>query len=178
MMKKIHNRLTADGSVFPFYGELGTINLNSLTGNYYGVYQQSKSGNVYSGLNYPLDSPGSLIVLPTKDNVGCSQEYRPYNNNALYRRRYFLSTSFWTWSAWIEEYNSETPAIPSGRRANVEQLPAGAVVLWPSADAPEGWFICDGSTFSQEDFPKLACVLPDGKLPSLSGMLKYIIRAV
>lgn len=113
MAKESHGvSATDDMAPFPFHGELGTMNLNSLTGSRYGVYRQSGSGDVYSGLNYPVNPPGSLVVLQSSGE-GCSQEFRPYHSNALYRRRYFLSTFMWSWSAWCQEYNSENPP-PSG----------------------------------------------------------------
>lgn len=112
-MAEIHAVLSDGAMAFPFYGELGTTNLDSLTGSKYGVYRQSESGNVYSGLNYPVNTPGSLVVLQSRGE-GCSQEFRPYDSNALYRRRYFQSTFMWYWSAWCQEYNSENPP-PSAR---------------------------------------------------------------
>lgn len=107
-MAEIHAVLSDGVMAFPFYGELGTTNLDSLTGSRYGVYRQSESGNVYSGLNYPVNAPGSLVVLQSRGE-SCSQEFRPYDSNALYRRRYFQSTFMWYWSAWCQEYNSENP---------------------------------------------------------------------
>lgn len=184
MTKKRQAEVATDSTPFPFYGELGTLNLDSLTGAQFGLYQQSKSGNLYSGLNYPVPLSGSLLVLPTRDN-GCSQEYRTYDSNALYRRRYFLGTFLWGWSPWCQEYNSENPAPV--RDASVQGLsdaPAGLVALWPSATPPAGWLICDGSLFSTEEYPHLAVIFAQGKLPDLSVKeltptpLRYITKAV
>lgn len=113
MTAEINKLSDTDAVSFPFYGELGTTNLNSLTGSQYGVYRQSKGGNVYSGLNYPVDPPGSLVVLQSCEE-GCTQEFRPYDSNALYRRRYFRRTYMWDWSPWCQEYNSENPP-PGGK---------------------------------------------------------------
>lgn len=168
-----------DNTAFPFYGELGTINLNSLTSEQYGIYRQSESGNVYSGLNYPADSPGSLLVLPTRGD-GCVQEYRTYDTNALFRRHYYLATFMWVWSSWCVEYNSDNP---SPARNTGTPLPVGALMLWPSDIPPVGWLLCDGSSFNCEEFPRLALIYPEKKLPNLYGpehantLLRYITKA-
>jgi len=184
MTKHTQVTVTADSAVFPFYGELGTTNLDSLSRERYGIYQQSKSGNVYSGLNYPVDSPGSLMVLPTGEG-GCTQEYRPSDSNALYRRRYYLVTFMWCWSSWCQEYNSENwPSVGDEGVQGRADFPAGALLLWPSSCPPAGWLVCDGSSFSCAEYPLLASLFPDGKLPELNSpgqtyvLLRYITRAV
>lgn len=177
MTDQTRNSLVQDVTTFPFYGELGTLNLNNLTGSDYGIYRQSESGNVYSGLNYPVDSPGSLLVLQSRGE-GCTQEYRPYDSNVLYRRRYALGTFMWSWSSWCQEYSSENPP-PVAAEAGV---PAGAVILWGAAMPPAGWLVCDGSAFNPADFPALALVYPGGQVPDLSGPaalgLWYITKAI
>lgn len=172
-----------DSVAFPYHGSLGTYNLNRFNGTSYGVYKQENSGNLYSGLNYPVDSPGSLLVLPTRD-IGCTQEYRPYNSNTLYRRRYYAN-GLWQWSPWIEEYNSENFPI-SNEKINPEQIiiPVGVLQLWLLTRPPEGWLICDGSAFNAMEYPLLGCLFPEGKLPALTPAekamlpLTYIIRAI
>lgn len=184
MTKDICSSVLKDSTAFPYYGELGTINLNSLTGDNYGVYRQSKSGNVFSGLNYPVESPGSLLILSNRE-TGCTQEFRPYDSNALYRRHYYLSSFLWVWSSWCQEYNTDNPpAAETDQALYREDSPAGALLLWPSATAPAGWLLCDGSDFSAEKYPLLARVFPNGKLPTVAAIqnvspqLKYIVRAV
>lgn len=104
---------------FPFYGDLGTTNLNNLTATNFGIYFQPNYGNGYSGLNYPEDSPGSLMVLKNGDRA-CSQEFRPQNNNRVYRRRYYLNSVLWVWSPWIQEYNTENPPLAEDAVALVD----------------------------------------------------------
>ena len=41
--------------------------------------------------------------------------------------------------------------------------------MWPTAVAPKGWFLCDGSTFNGADFPELAAVLGNTTLPNMMG---------
>jgi len=170
----------SDSAPFPYFGELGTTNLNSLTAEKYGVYRQQNSGSVYSALNYPVDSPGSLLVLPTRDD-GCSQEYRPYDNNSLYRRRYYKSSFMWVWSSWCQEYNTENPPSPDSRLLQEVGLPIGAIIIWHATPPPYGWLYCDGSSFRADEYPSLAEIFMDGSLPLLNPSetsLAYIIKAV
>jgi len=171
---------STDSPTFPYYGELGTTNLDTLTAEKFGVYRQSDSGNLYSGLNYPVDSPGALLVMATSES-GCTQEYRPYESNALFRRRYYKSTIMWTWSEWCQEYNSENPPSSVPIAVAAECLPVGAIILWTSGSLPDGWLICNGSSFNPDEYPVLGRVLRDCKLPLLkiSGSIPvtYIIKS-
>lgn len=168
-----------DSTPFPYFGELGTTNLNSLTAEKYGVYRHQKNGDVYSGLNYPVDSPGSLLVLPTLDD-GCSQEYRSYDDNSLYRRRYYKSSFMWLWSSWCQEYNTENPPSAGSSLLQGTGLPVGAIIIWYSRFPPSGWLCCDGSSFSVDEYPSLAEIFSEGMLPLLDPgepTLTYIIKA-
>jgi microcystin-dependent protein len=54
-------------------------------------------------------------------------------------------------------------------------VPVGAVVPFAGITAPTGWLICDGNTFSSDDYPKLAAVLAGrfgsaGKLVNLPDL--------
>jgi hypothetical protein len=46
-------------------------------------------------------------------------------------------------------------------------LPVGTVQMWLTDTAPDGWLICDGSTFTIIEYPKLAGVLGTTTLPDL-----------
>lgn len=179
---KTHAQLSprADSTAFPYYGELGTINLNTLTSTQYGLYRQSESGPVYSGLNYPVDSPGSLLVLPTRES-GCTQEYRPYDSNTLYRRRYYEGTILWAWSDWCQEYSTENPPVTGRATVHAAYPGVGSVILWTTSSPPAGWLVCDGSAFSPDEYPSLAGMFSDGRLPlpdaSNLHPLTYIIKA-
>lgn len=48
-------------------------------------------------------------------------------------------------------------------------VPVGTVINYYGTTAPEGYFICDGSTFSQTDYPELAALLGSTLLPDLRG---------
>lgn len=53
-------------------------------------------------------------------------------------------------------------------------LPIGAEVMYEGTAAPSGYLTCDGSTFSQSEYPDLYAVLGSTTLPNRSN---YIIRA-
>jgi hypothetical protein len=166
---------TREVESFPFHGNLGTINLDHLTGANFGVYFQYSSGNLYSGLNYPEDSPGSLTVLKSGDRA-CSQEFRPQNNNKVYRRRYYLNSILWMWSPWIQEYNTENPPLSEYSET---LFPVGIIAIWGSELPPDGWLICDGSSFRTADHPALSKIYPSGYLPDIRSEhegLRYIVR--
>ncbi|MFP2693904.1 tail fiber protein [Enterobacter ludwigii] len=164
---------------FPFYGDLGTTNLNNLTGANFGIYFQPYSGNIYSGLNYPEDSPGSLTVLKIGERA-CSQEFYSLNSNMVYRRRYYLNSILWTWSPWIQEYNTENPPLADNLRTlDRVDFPVGILAIWSSEFPPDGWLICDGSSFCITDNPSLSKIYPSGYLPDIRPEhegLRYIIR--
>ncbi|MFP1796890.1 phage tail protein [Lonsdalea quercina] len=48
-------------------------------------------------------------------------------------------------------------------------LPVGTPIPWPSATVPAGWLQCNGSSFTAAQYPKLAQVYPELKLPDLRG---------
>jgi microcystin-dependent protein len=43
--------------------------------------------------------------------------------------------------------------------------PIGSILMWPNGTAPEGWLICDGSTYSSDTYPGLYVVLGSTTLP-------------
>ncbi|EPP4103097.1 tail fiber protein [Escherichia coli] len=48
-------------------------------------------------------------------------------------------------------------------------LPVGVPVPWPTATPPAGWLQCNGATFTKEQYPVLARVYPNLRLPDLRG---------
>ncbi|RZN16621.1 tail fiber protein [Escherichia sp. E14S1] len=53
--------------------------------------------------------------------------------------------------------------------ANIEIIPVGVPLPWPSATPPTGWLKCNGAAFDMEKYPQLAKVYTTGKLPDLRG---------
>ncbi|HAG9017782.1 tail fiber protein [Escherichia coli] len=48
-------------------------------------------------------------------------------------------------------------------------LPVGVPVPWPTATPPAGWLQCNGASFTREQYPVLARVYPNLRLPDLRG---------
>ncbi len=48
-------------------------------------------------------------------------------------------------------------------------LPVGVPVPWPREEPPAGWLKCNGARFTATQYPKLAIVYPDLRLPDLRG---------
>ncbi|HHP7721811.1 TPA: phage tail protein [Escherichia coli] len=48
-------------------------------------------------------------------------------------------------------------------------LPVGVPVPWPTATPPAGWLQCNGASFTKEQYPVLARVYPNFRLPDLRG---------
>lgn len=86
------------------------MNLNALTGSWFGQYYQNYDGAASSGLNYPVEQAGVLEVLQTGVSTeSCIQKYTSYSINNTYQRRFNAQNS--TWSSWVMIY-SESSVIP------------------------------------------------------------------
>lgn len=49
-------------------------------------------------------------------------------------------------------------------------LPVGGLIYWPSDTPPAGWLECNGQDFDTDKYPKLAEVLPSGRVPDFRGL--------
>ncbi|MEW0091555.1 pyocin knob domain-containing protein, partial [Escherichia coli] len=87
---------------------LANTDLNTLTGEYSGFYQQPTSAYATEELNYPIGLAGALIVLQTRANTAssCVQVYHPYNNPGITYRRIYEGGSG-TWSEWKRDVSTE-----------------------------------------------------------------------
>ena len=91
------------------------INLNSLTGTWFGQYYQYSNAAAQLSLNYPVAlEAGVLEVLQTAISLeSCIQRYTTFNSNNLYQRRYNAETS--SWSPWAQMYSTQsTVSIANG----------------------------------------------------------------
>lgn len=81
---------------------LSEIDLNTLTGEYSGIYWQTSSAGATDERHYPTHVAGALVVLKNGANSasGCTQIYYPYNNSDVYYVRW-CSGSDLAWSAWV-----------------------------------------------------------------------------
>lgn len=48
-------------------------------------------------------------------------------------------------------------------------IPVGGIIGWPAAVPPEGWLEANGQMFDKAEYPKLALVLPSGRVPDIRG---------
>lgn len=87
------------------------INLNALTGTWFGYYYQDRSSNASPALNYPVQIAGVLEVKQNYANGadGCVQIYTIYNNNGSQFIR--VHDPVVGWSPWKAIY-SEQSIIP------------------------------------------------------------------
>ncbi|EPN8591836.1 tail fiber domain-containing protein [Escherichia coli] len=81
---------------------LSEIDLNTLTGEYSGIYWQTSNAGATDERHYPTHVAGALVVLKNGANSasGCTQIYYPYNNSDVYYVRW-CSGSDLAWSAWV-----------------------------------------------------------------------------
>lgn len=81
------------------------INLNALTGTWFGQYYQRLDSGASSALNYPISQAGVLEILQTGvASESCVQRYTTYSLSRSYQRRYVASTN--EWSDWVFDYSS------------------------------------------------------------------------
>lgn len=86
--------------------DLGSTDINTLTGEYSGFYYQGLNANATTARGYPVSSAGALLVIRNNanGNAGCTQLYFPYNgtNGVFYMRQNIIksSTTGWEWTAW------------------------------------------------------------------------------
>lgn len=97
---------TLTGTVRNF-GEIPSgINLNALTGSWFGQYHKSANAGASAPLNYPVAQAGVLEVLQTGvATESCIQRYTTYSNNTLHQRRYTAASS--AWSNWVQIYTDK-----------------------------------------------------------------------
>lgn len=86
--------------------DLGSTDINTLTGEYSGFYYQGLNANATLERGYPVSSAGALLVIRNNanGNAGCTQLYFPYNatTGTFYMRQHIIqsSSSGWEWTAW------------------------------------------------------------------------------
>ena len=86
--------------------DLGSTDINTLTGEYSGFYYQGLNANATTARGYPVSSAGALLVIRNNanGNAGCTQLYFPYNatTGTFYMRQHIIqsSSSGWEWTSW------------------------------------------------------------------------------
>ena len=90
---------------------LGEIDLDTLTGEYSGIYWQPSSAGATDERHYPTHLAGALVVLKNGANSasGCTQIYYPYNSSDYYYVRWCNGSDL-TWTDWVM-YASQTKTL-------------------------------------------------------------------
>ncbi|MGD8205009.1 phage tail protein [Pantoea sp. FN0305] len=144
-----------DAAAIPDGGNLGTININTLTGTKFGRYVQPVSANATEANGYPPQAgvAGALDVIQNAANgfEGCTQEFRPYNSNVCYRRFYNAANK--SWSAWLFDISSAGGQVTGELMINNPGLalrliaPKGRGVYIQARDTDNNprWYIGAGS---------------------------------
>lgn len=135
-MLSIRNTAATLTGVVRNYGKLPSgINLNFLTGSWFGNYFQDFNADAQTVLNYPVSQAGVLEVLKTGPSIeSCVQRYSTYYNNVTYQRTYNAVNG--VWSQWAQLYNSESviPVANGGTGQTTIQGMKSAFGFGPVAD--------------------------------------------
>lgn len=126
---------TLTGTVRNFGEVPNGINLNALTGSWFGQYHQSANAGASSALNYPVSQAGILEVYKTGvAGESCVQRYTPYWINTIYQRLYHAGSS--SWSDWVQMYSTQStiPIVNGGTGQTTIQGMKDAFGFGPVAD--------------------------------------------
>ncbi len=69
----------------------------------------------------------------------------------------------------INSLREYTRAEIDNRIKTANEIPVGSPIPWPLPYPPIGYLTCNGAFFNKLQYPKLAEVYPDGRLPDLRG---------
>ncbi|MGW9793826.1 tail fiber protein [Serratia sp. 121840015-1] len=72
------------------------------------------------------------------------------------------------WNALSERLTNVNDKLAG--KADLIDVPFGAISIWPLATPPSGFAICDGRSFDKNAQPRLAKLFPTGKLPDFRGV--------
>lgn len=87
---------------FRNFGEIPSgINLNALTGTWFGIYYQTQDSGASTALNYPTTVGGSLEVFTSgAGQEGCIQVYKVRNSARSYTRTYNPQSGWTSWNSY------------------------------------------------------------------------------
>lgn len=135
----------ADVKAIPDGGQLGKTNINTLTGSKFGRYVQGASADATEANGYPPQAgvAGALDVIQNWANgaEGCTQEFRPYNSNVIYRRRYDAAGK--TWSPWEYDISSAGGTVNGALHVNevIESIKDGQAIIMRPKTANNGYYL-------------------------------------
>lgn len=113
--------------------DLGSTDINTLTGEYSGFYYQGLNTNATTARGYPVSSAGALLVIRNNanGNAGCTQLYFPYNatTGIFYMRQHIIqsSSSGWEWTAWKKFQSLDFNDSPQFANLNLVKSSDGKV---------------------------------------------------
>lgn len=89
-------------NAFRNFGEIPSgINLNALTGTWFGIYYQTQDSGASTALNYPTTVGGSLEVFTSgAGQEGCIQVYKVRNSARSYTRTYNPQSGWTGWTSY------------------------------------------------------------------------------
>lgn len=105
--------------------DLGSTDINTLTGEYSGFYYQGLNANATTARGYPVSVAGALLVIRNNanGNAGCAQLYFPYSatTGTFYMRQHLIqsSSSGWGWSAWKKFQSLDVADSPQFKSLNL-----------------------------------------------------------
>lgn len=110
---------------------LGSVNLNTLTGDKAGFYHQSVSSKATPELNYPVKEAGCLLVQQIGANgpKSCVQTYTTYIGGRRFMR-WISNPDTGNWSQWFELYHSGSSPTFNGK-VTVPKVAVGTATLRP-----------------------------------------------
>lgn len=105
--------------------DLGSTDINTLTGEYSGFYYQGLNTNATTARGYPVSSAGALLVIRNNanGNAGCTQLYFPYNatTGTFYMRQHIIQSSSagWEWTTWKKFQSLDFADSPQFKNLNL-----------------------------------------------------------
>ena len=102
---------------------------------------------------------------PTKNDFSYLQNLSDLKSQWLYSNKLQRANPFGD----IKSDGAVHTALENLGLGDGSALPVGVPVPWPSATPPTGWIKCNGAPFSAAQYPELAKVYPELKLPDLRG---------
>jgi len=122
------------------------------------------NSNVMIGMNAGYNSKGSNNVF-----IGRSAAYTETGSGKLYIEGYPNTPDPLIYGEFdndIVRINGDLE-VTGDLIANV--LPVGSIQIWPTDTPPDGWLICDGTSFNATTYPTLNTILGGNTLPDLIG---------
>ncbi|PNM16551.1 phage tail protein [Yersinia enterocolitica] len=127
-----------------------------------GINALTKTG-MYCVNQYAPDKPegfgDATIQHIQNDSLTAHQFIFSTNNTHTAAKIAYRLRSYGQWREWIDIVTSRSQAL----------TPIGIPLPYPGTTPPAGYLKCNGAAFYANDYPALAALYPDKKLPDLRG---------